>query len=244
MNRKAWLAAALLFGLTVIVRLPARWALRLAPGSIGCEEAAGSLWHGSCARLQAAGTTIGPVSWSLHALPLLIARIDADVVSTDTRLPGVARLTLRGGGRIDARGLRAQLPLTSNLLPAFPEGWQGQLRLDLPTLSIESARLKSLQGTVDVDSLAQLSPAMAMGSYQLRFTDSAAPTDTIVGSLRDTAGPLSVNGTLLYRTSGEYEINGTVAARPEATPELAKAVEILGEPDAQGRRPFSLAGTL
>ena len=66
----------------------------------------------------------------------------------------------------------------------------------------------------------------------------------MVASLRDTAGPLSVTGTLHYTAVGGYEINGLVGARNDATPDLAKAVEYLGVADSQGRRQFSLAGTL
>jgi hypothetical protein len=88
-----------------------------------------------------------------------------------------------------------------------------------------------------------------MGSYRLEFAPAAGAAGTganggVVGSLRDTAGPLSVTGTLRYTTVGGYEINGLVAARSDATPDLAKAVEYLGVADSQGRRPFSLAGTL
>jgi len=96
---------------------------------------------------------------------------------------------------------------------------------------------------VNVDSLQQQSPAMAMGSYLLDFAPGAGAGDTVVGNLRDTAGPLSVTGTLRYSAASGYEINGTVAARNDATPDLAKAVEFLGAPDAQGLRPFSLAGS-
>ena len=243
MKRQAWLAALLLFLLTVIVRLPARWVLPMMSGTLSCEDAGGSIWHGSCERLVVADTTLGPVSWTLHALPLLIGRLDAQVNSGDAHLPGHARVTLRSGGRVDAHALSAQLALSSNLLPGFPEGWQGRVRLDLITLGFEAGRLQSLQGTVDVDSLAQLSPPMALGSYQLHFERAADAAGAIAGTLRDTAGPLSVAGTVQYTAQGGYEINGTVMARADATPELSRAIEALGAVDAAGRRPFSLAGT-
>ena len=56
-------------------------------------------------------------------------------------------------------------------------------------------------------------------------------------------GPLAVTGTLTIRSGHDYELEGLAAARPEATPELAKAVEFLGPADPQGRRAYSLAGT-
>lgn len=249
MSRRTWLAALLLFLITVLVRMPASWALHLLPSGISCEQPAGTLWHGSCARLQAAGVAVGPVSWSLRALPLLLARADADVLSEDTRLPLQAHVSLRTGGRMEASAVQGEFELSPELLPSFPDGWRGGVRLNLAALSVVDGRLQSLQGTVDIDSLRQQSPPMAMGSYRLEFAPAAgAPgasaSDGVVGSLRDTAGPLSVTGSLRYTAIGGYEINGLVAARSDATPDLAKAVEYQGVADGQGRRQFSLAGTL
>lgn len=249
MSRRGWLAALLLFVATVLVRLPASWALRLLPASLGCEAPTGTLWQGGCARLQAAGVAVGPVSWNLRALPLLMLRLDADVLSADTRLPLQAHLSLRPGGHVVASAVHGQFELSPELVPSFPEGWQGEARLNLASLSVASGRLQSLQGTVNVDSLRQQSPPMAVGSYELVFAPDARAADagataTVLGKLRDTAGPLSVEGTLRYSAANGYEINGTVAARNDASPELAKAVGYIGAPDAQGRRQFSLAGTL
>ena len=243
MRYKGWLAALLLFALTVVSRLPARWALLTAPASVGCEEPAGSLWQGRCARLRVSGISIGPVSWTLHPLPLLLARAEVELTSADARLPGSAQLTVRSGGRLEAHALRASVPLDTDLLPLFPNGWSGRLELDLSTLTLAAGHITALQGIVNADALKQLSPAMPFGSYQLRFADSGAKEGLIVGELRDRGGPLAVTGTLQLRTSGDYELNGTALARTDATPELVKAVEFLGEADAQGRRPFSLTGT-
>ena len=243
MRYQWWLAALLLFVLTVVARLPARWALLAAPAGVSCEDPAGSLWQGRCALLRVGGMAIGPVSWKLHPLPLLLARAEADLSSHDARLPGSAQLTVRSGGRLEAHALRARVPLDSGLLPLFPNGWSGQLGLDLSTLVLEAGHIRALQGIINADALKQLSPTMPFGSYQLRFLASAGKDDLIIGELRDSGGPLAVTGTLQLRTSGDYELNGTALARSDATPELIKAVEFLGAADAQGRRPFSLTGT-
>ncbi len=243
MKYQWWLAALLLFALTVVARLPAGWAAHMAPASVHCEQPAGSVWRGQCARLQVGGLAIGPVSWRLHPLPLLLARATLDLTSHDARLPGSAQLTVRSGGRLEASALRASVPLDSGLLPLFPNGWSGQLELELSLLRFEAGHISALQGIVNANALKQLSPAMPFGSYQLRFAGGAATNDMMVGELRDSSGPLAVTGTLQLRASGDYELHGTAAARSDATPELAKAVEFLGEADAQGRRPFSLTGT-
>lgn len=249
MSRRGWLAAALLFIVTVLVRLPASWALHLLPADLSCEQPAGTLWHGSCARVQAAGVAAGPIHWNLRALPLLIARLDAEVQSEDARLPLRAQLQLRPGGRVEAHAVHGQFELSPELLRSFPEGWQGTVRVDLDSLVFADGGLQSLQGTVDINELRQLSPAMAVGSYRLEFSpETGAPAadarHAVVASLRDTAGPLSVAGKLRYSMAEGYEINGTVAARSDAAPELAKSVEFLPAADGQGRHQFSLAGTL
>ena len=48
----------------------------------------------------------------------------------------------------------------------------------------------------------------------------------------------------LKKTGRSYIIEGQVKTRGDAPQNLAKALEYLGPPDAEGRRPFSVAGTL
>ncbi|GAB7528575.1 hypothetical protein PS3A_09840 [Pseudomonas sp. 3A(2025)] len=64
MSRRLWLAGALVFALTLLLNLPAAWALRLIDWPAGWqpEEVSGSLWNG---RVQRAGA-LGPLSWQLR----------------------------------------------------------------------------------------------------------------------------------------------------------------------------------
>jgi hypothetical protein len=56
-------------------------------------------------------------------------------------------------------------------------------------------------------------------------------------------GPLAVAGTLRMTPEPGFVLEGTVASRANATPELARQLQMLGAPDAQGRRSFSIANT-
>ena len=107
--------------------------------------------------------------------------------------------------------------------------------------------MQALQGTATARQLARRNPAMAIGSYELRFdraTGGAEPGPAmIVGELRDLDGPLMVSGRLAIRNGSDYELAGQLSARAGAGPELTKLMEFLGPADAQGRRPFSLTGT-
>ena len=67
--------------------------------------------------------------------------------------------------------------------------------------------------------------------------------DRLVGKVKDLEGPMQVDGTLSLGADRSYVIEGLVAARPDASKAVTDTLRFLGNPDAQGRRPFSLAGT-
>jgi len=242
-NRALAILALVLFSLTVLARAPARWLVAFAPKSIECQLPAGSVWQGECARLRAPGLELTALGWKLHPWSLLRGRLELEVHSGDPRAPGAATIAAGFGSSLSVRDLRADLPVDSGFLPLFPAGWSGQLRLALDVLEFKVGRLSALRGTVAANSLEQKNPAMPFGSYELRFAGAAEAGAAIVGTLRDTGGPLAVSGTLTIRNGHDYELSGLASARPEATAELAKAVEFLGPADPQGRRAYSLAGT-
>jgi hypothetical protein len=65
------------------------------------------------------------------------------------------------------------------------------------------------------------------------------------GTLSDIGGgPLAVNGTIDIKKDRSYLVNGFVATRPGAPSDMARQLEILGAPDAQGRREFGFEGSM
>ncbi len=235
--------ATTLFLLTVLIRAPASWALKLAPPGVDCSQPSGSLWRGSCTRLRAAGVELQGVGWVAHAWPMLRGHFDLDVSSADARLPGTVRLSIGLGGHLELRDLHVRLPVGTEFLPLFPTTWRGSLQLDLSRVDFERQRLQALVGTATAHELSQRNPPIAFGSYELRFDPALQENGLIVGKLRDVGGPLAVTGTLQLRNGSDYDLDGFVTARPAASADLVKAVDFLDR-DAQGRRTFSLTGTL
>lgn len=235
--------AALVLAGTVLVRLPARWGMALAPAGVSCAEPSGSIWRGGCKGLQVAGLTLESATWQLHPLAFLRLRLALDLQVDDARVAGQARLELSPGGHVEARDLRAHLPIDPGLLPLFPRGWGGELVLALDELALEKGHPAGLRGELHARGLRRFGPPMAFGDYALRFDQPPDANGRQVGQLADEGGPLALSGQLQVGSDGQYELNGLVAARAEATPELAHDLEILGPADAQGRRPFSLAGS-
>ena len=241
-TRRQWLLAGALLALTVLVRLPARWASALLPATVQCLDPDGSIWSGHCARAGAGTFLLADVSWSLQPWRLLTGRLATQVRSGDPDATLQAGLRFGPGGRLEVRDLKGSVAIASGLLPVIPDGWGGTLRIDVAAADFSAGAPQRLVGVLDADGLRQRLPGGELGSYQLRFDAPAARSGAIQGTLRDTTGPLAVAARLQIAGNGAYELNGTVMARNSATPALAAAVESLGPADATGRRQFSLAG--
>jgi len=82
------------------------------------------------------------------------------------------------------------------------------------------------------------------GSYKIALPAQKSPPGTLTGDLSDIGGPLQVTGTLQLKPDRSYLIEGLIAPRPDAPSDVVNTLQFLGAADAQGRRPFSLAGTL
>jgi Type II secretion system (T2SS), protein N len=238
---------ALLFAVTVLLRAPARWLLGALPSGVECRAPEGSLWQGSCARLQIPGGGLDAVSWSLHAWPLLLGHLDVDLQSADPQAIGSARVSVGFGGLRSLRALQAQLPIDSGRLPLFPASWTGRLELAFDSIEFDGGRLKAIVGVATARSLAQRSPPLDFGSFELRFSPATAQSNAgdalIRGELRDLGGPLAVSGALVINNGRDYRLSGLVATRSNASADLEKVVEYAGPADAQGRRSFALEGS-
>jgi hypothetical protein len=238
---RALLLACLVFVVTLLTRLPARSLVPLLPAGISCDTPGGTIWHGSCAQLRASGLALSGISWTVHPRALLGLQLSADVASEDPRAQGSAALVLSQGQRLAVSDLNAQLPLQGGL-PVFPSGLSGTVEVMVGSATLQRGQLTSLQGSVRVLQLRSEAQGADLGSFELVFPAVAAGSP-IIGQLTDLGGPLSVSGELRLM-SGSYDLAGVVAARAAASGDVVQALQLLGPADAQGRRMFSLAGSL
>jgi general secretion pathway protein N len=246
MKRAIWLIvfAVLVFGAFVIARLPASWALPGPKSGIACADIDGTVWSGTCTGLTANGQAIGDVTWDVHAARLLAAKLNATLDLT--RPTGTAHGVVEMGFNktITAREVKADLPLDPTLLPQLPPNLRATLHADLALLQVEGQVIKVVQGKIEADNLTEGvgQDMTSLGNYTLTFPPSSADGDP-VGQLRDAGGPLAVEGTLRLTSEPGFDLQGLVTARPTAPADLAQQIKFLGSPDAQGRRPFALAGS-
>lgn len=238
------IGAFLLFGLFT---LPAKAVLSFfqTPG-VTLGGVSGTLWNGRAQAVRSGALHVGSVEWKLDILRLFTGKLGADVKVT--RSDGFAQGSIAAapGGRITLRAFNASLPVSALPPNVVRGGWTGTLNLKLGQLTLENSWPVAATGTVEVTDL--VGPAnrpAALGNYRVVFPAAAAGTaDALTGTLTDTGGPLAVNGTVQLNKNQSYLVSGLIATRPGAPSDMTRTLEILGEPDTQGRRQFAIEGSM
>jgi general secretion pathway protein N len=244
MKASSWLVvlAVLAFVIFVIARLPASWVIPSSSNEISCGDVSGTVWKGACAGLTTRGQAIGDLIWELHPLRLLAGKINATIALT--RPTGNVQGDLEVGldRNITAHNLVADVPLDHTLLPQIPPDLHGSVHAQLAVLKVSGRQIKVIQGHLEARNLQEGAGTSVepFGSYSLVFP---ATDGDPVGELRDLGGPLEVQGTLHLTPEPGFALQALVKARPDASPDLQRAIQYLGSPDAQGRRPFGTEGT-
>jgi hypothetical protein len=214
------------------------------PRGFTCDDADGTLWNGTCIGLMLHHQDLlGDLAWNLHPMRLFAAALAAHVKLTQPAgvVDGEAEFSL--GGQLTARAVHVAVRLDPALLPEAPAKLRGDVSADLALVEFKGGRLIELRGRIEAHNLEQTSGSTTpLGSYAVSFT--GAGTDgALVGELHDLGGPLAVQGRLRMTPEPGFVLDGKVATRASVSAELARQLQMLGPPDAQGQRSFSIANT-
>ncbi len=236
------------FLVLAVTTLPASVVVRwFAPEGVHFDGVSGTIWDGRAQVLRWNETQLGRVEWDLHALPLLAARLSADM--SLTRIDGFARtrLSVMPARRLRFTDLTASLPLS--VLPAniLAGGWAGTLNLKFAQLALHEGWPVAASGHVEV--LQIRGPARSprdLGSFEIIFPQDEpdAAGSSLTGALADLGGPLDVTGSLQLLADRSYVVEGLIATRADAPADIGQMLQFLGPADQQGRHPFSIAGSL
>jgi general secretion pathway protein N len=248
--KKFWPLLALGIGafiLLALFTLPARVVLSFfQPPDVTLGGVSGTLWNGRAQAVRSGALHLGSVEWKLDVLRLFTGKLGADVKVTRTDGFAQGSIAAASGGQITLRGFNASLPVGALPANIVRGGWTGTMNLKLGQLVLENSWPVAAAGTVEVTDL--VGPAnrpAALGSYKVVFpAEGTGTADTLTGALSDSGGPLAVNGTVQLKKDRSYLVTGMIATRPGAPGDMARTLEILGEPDEQGRRQFTIEGTM
>jgi general secretion pathway protein N len=232
--------AVVAFAVIVIARLPASWVVPAPPSVVSCTAVDGSIWNGTCSGLVAQGSAIGDLVWDVHVLRLLTGKLSVNIVLT--RPTGSIRGDFDVGldKSVTARDVKADFPLDRDVMSFMPRNLRtlhGNARADITSAHVVKNIVTQLQGRIELHDLEDRDrDILPLGSYSLTFPGgSGDPT----GQLQDLGGPLSVQATVrLTQDMPGFELQGYVTPRADAAPALMNQLQMLGSPDAQGRRQF------
>lgn len=221
---------------------------RLESRGLTAAGVGGSIWHGRIAMLAWRGTPLGAVSWRLGLRPLLRGRLGGEVELARPDGRAAAEISVAPSGDLHLARARATLPLEAfaSLPGGLPRGWRGLLQASLDEVVLRGGLPVAARGTIEVDGLVAPPPRSApVGSYRLVLPDPGAPAAAGVSArVADKSGPLGVDARLSLAPDRSFLLEGTVLARPDLPAAMQRSMAILGPADAQGRRPFSVGGTL
>ena len=244
MKRALWIGvlAVLAFALILLVRLPASWLASALPPGTSCDEISGTVWNGSCSALSWQTAPLGDLTWQVHPGALLSRTLATHLTLNGAAGTVTAEVQARSKKNITARNLRADLALDPRLLRVLPPDLRGHANADLALLQVEDGAITAVQGRIEVHDLEQRGAEPAkLGDYAVVFAPGGRGEP--VGDLRSTQGPLDIQGKLHLTREPGFVLEGLVAPRADTPPQLLQQLGGLGTPDAQGRRPFSVAGS-
>lgn len=250
-NRLAWLALGLGAYLAFVISLfPAATAYRwFAPPALRLAGITGTIWRGGAALGSVPGLPLSDLRWDLDIWPLFVGRLAGEF---EARLADgfVNGRVSASSSRLDFTDLQASTTLLTlrGLLPL--NDTQGLISVSLSRLELREGWPVSAIGILRIGQLevAPLIPTggpelIALGNYEARFVDNDG--QGIRAELGDTGGPLEASGVLSLGLDRTYALEGAVRARVDAPEMLTQGLAIMtGEPDAEGRRPFTLTGSL
>jgi general secretion pathway protein N len=250
LNKKLISLGVCLFITFLLWQLPARLVFVLLPANVAQGFGAeGTVWNGRVRIINVAGQQLRNTEWDLALSRLFLGQLAVDFK------------TRWGGGFAEgfaAVGITGKLTLNNTLASLdaamlspmlnIPQ-LGGQVSLDLKELELVNNWPQTLTGSLEIRNLA--SPLMGNGSADLIGNvavsfDAASETNpgTLTGKLSDIGGPLELDGTLTLTAPANYDLDTRVRARPEAAKSIKENLQFLGNPEADGRHVFKIAGSI
>jgi general secretion pathway protein N len=206
-------------------------------GDLRSGRVAALMWNGQ--------PLLADLSWSLHPLWLLAARLDfhIDGGGEDDAVSG--DVGLWPGGRTSLRNLQLSTGVKPLLAASgFPIPWlDGRVSAQMPRLKLRHGVPVDAEGKLLVHGL-----SWGMGREPTALGDVAAEIarngDAIVAKLSSVAGPLDLSGEGKLGDDGAYELKIQFKAKPDASPAVQNLLRQTGAPDLQGYFHLNRTGKL
>ena len=250
LKRKLITLGACVFAVFLVSQLPARLLFIAIPDTVAQGFGAeGTIWNGKVRIINVAGLQLRNTEWNLAVSRLLLGQL---AMNYKTRwgggfAEGFAAASITGNLSFADTLASLNVAALSPLLNMPRLG--GQLSLNLKQLELVDNWPRSINGELEIRNLsAQLlesGQTDMIGNLAVSFDGTTNVDETgVTGILRDTGGPLELDGTIVLSAPSAYEINTRVRARPDAPKSTRDSLRFLGAPESDGRYIFNLAGSI
>jgi general secretion pathway protein N len=238
------------FLLCLISLLPAGVAFRiLASDTFHANGLTGTLWHGEAREIQMKDIRLTRTRWNLSIMNLLLGRL-AGTLETDLpggRASGFFMRTPNGTMACRDCEISGSLDLLRPIIPI--EGQGGSVAAQLKVLEYRRGWWRRAVGIVQVKDVALALPGQAAiegarGDFETKFNADPVPdSGPLEAEVRDTAGPLQLEGKVQLNPLGAYQFDGKLKPRAGAPQALVNSVQALGPQQPDGSYSVTFAGT-
>ena len=224
----AGVAAYLLF---LLITLPADRAVKLLEQSaVGVElqSVSGTLFSGKAERVVIGGLGMGPVTWSLRPLPLLLGRLEYRLALKDPALHGEGVVGAGLGGHVYLHDLKVELkpdPLVNHFSP-LPVQTSGEMTLLIESMELLDRFPRELTGHVDWVDAQIIEPVdMSLGHVEATLQSEA---NTLVSRVSGT-GETTLSGDFSLTQAGDYRLNLLLTPGPAVSPDIVDGLKTVGQ---------------
>lgn len=244
MMRWWWIAA--LYVVALLVMLPAKLLYWLPlPANVSVNQVSGTVWQGHIGSMYVQGVPFKDVTWDLQLTALLTGNVAAAirVPATDNSL-AISAVLKAGFNELSVTNLRASGDLATLLHLAntrLPLTTRGNWQLRVPSFIVSDPSPTKWCNELNGSASGLGIQVLVNGVWQ-RLGD--FPVDLGCTSGGAIAMQMADSNSLGLAFEGhinsqDIAIRGTVRPNPRTPEGLAKMFQYLGQPDAQGRYPFS-----
>jgi general secretion pathway protein N len=221
--------AAYLF--ILLITVPADRAVKLLEqNAVGLElqSVSGTLFYGKADRVVIRGLVMGPGTWSLRPLTLLLGRLEYRITLKDPTLRGEGIVGTGLGGHVYLHDLQMELkpdPLVNHFSP-LPVQTSGDVRLLIESMDFVDGFPQELSGHVNwVDAQIVEPVALPLGHVEATLqSESNTLLSRVSGS-----GETALSGDFSLTQEGDYRLNLLLTPGPSVSSDIVDGLKTFGQ---------------
>ena len=225
------LAGVAAYLLILLITLPADRVARLLEQNIAgldLQSVSGTLFSGKADRVVIHGLGMGPVTWSLRPLSLLLARLEYRLDLKDPVFLGTGVVGMAPGGHVYLHDLQAELKPDSlvNHFSPLPVQTSGDVRLLIESMDVIDGFPRELSGHVDWVDARIIEPLeMSLGHVEATLQ---SEEDTLVCRLNG-AGETTLSGDFSLTRGDDYRLNLLLTPGPEVSADIVDGLKTFAQ---------------